>query len=44
MKCDHPYPEEFGASEVSWNDSGLVGRVSLPCGLCGEIRFWTVTS
>jgi hypothetical protein len=41
MECSHPYPVPFGASEVYWNDEGT-GYVSLPCGVCGEYRVWTI--
>lgn len=41
--CQHPYPEEFGSSDVSWDADGLEGTVILPCAGCGESIRWTVS-
>jgi hypothetical protein len=40
--CTHPGPIPFGSSDVSWDASGLIGRVVLPCRDCGESLLWTV--
>jgi hypothetical protein len=41
--CTHPQPVEFGASEVVWDEAGLIGHAVLPCEKCGEYIRWEVT-
>jgi hypothetical protein len=39
-RCVHPYPEDYGASEVSWHDREI-GRLLAACGVCGlSVEWW----
>jgi hypothetical protein len=41
-KCDHR-PEQFGESNVTWNERGLaIGTLLAPCRKCGETLIWKV--
>jgi hypothetical protein len=40
--CEHPGPEPFGASEVSWVRGKPTGKLVAPCRSCGESIAWEV--
>ena len=43
--CIHPYPEDYGTSQVHWIDRREgIGQVHVPCGVCGDYVVWSVTA
>ena len=44
-KCEHAYPEPYGASQVIWHDrENGYGTVIVPCQDCGDVFTWAVSA